>query len=98
MITNEVFKMHRDGVSNEEIANFLAQKGFTMVTFGFDEVMGGVYYRWDNNTQELVNVGDDISLAHDDAKLGDFKYRQEIMPSDIDGIICQIQKGIFIYY
>ena len=98
MITKEILEMYKNGASNEEIANYLSQKGFTMITLGFDEVINGVYYRWDNDTQELVYVGDIISLAHDDAKLDAFKYRQDITPSDIDGIIHQMKNGIFVHY
>lgn len=52
----EIVKILACGAKNSVIARALNEAGYFFLTYGWDRVIAGVYYEYDNNRCELVEV------------------------------------------
>ena len=73
------------GAPSKAIARELNEKGYRYITFGWDCIENGIYFRYNNDTQSFEDNGYpcELSSASECENLQDFQYTNLIKGSDV---------------
>ena len=81
----EIKNILSSGAPSKAIARELNEKGYRYITFGWDCIENGIYFRYNNVTQSFEDNGYpcELSSASECEDLGDFQYTNLIKGSDV---------------
>ncbi len=80
----EIKNILSSGAPSKAIARELNEKGYRYITFGWDCVDNGIYFRYNNNTQSFEKENPcELASASECEDLQDFQYTNLIKSSDV---------------
>lgn len=87
MLEKILVALFKAGAKNSTIARYLNDNEFYIPTYGWDKIINGVYYQYDNKTGDWIeDFVIDVNNIKDDEELDRNWYRHYITTSDVAAI------------